>query len=149
MLNLITEEKPMGKSLIVGIIMLFLSTVCLPVLAIDPFNVSKNVDEKAILKEKVVDSNREIITFIDGNCNEITIKGFGFIRRAEIWAGNFKTMVTLDGYKFPFFIEGIRNHFSIDYATHIIIPHFIGFRWRTSTVSYGIYAVALGNIEWE
>ena len=131
----------MGKTLIVGIIILLLSTTCLPVLASESINLLKNV-------EKPLDSNREIITFIDGSCNEITIKGFGLMRRAEIWTGDFKTIVILDGFKFPFLIDGIRNHFSIDYASHIIIPHFIGIRWRASTVSYWVRGIALGNIDW-
>jgi len=138
-------DKPMGKTLkgsLIVVIMLLLSTTCLSVLASESFIIHKNV-------EKPLDSNREIITFIDGSCNEITIKGLGFVRRAEIWTGDIKTMVTLDGYKFPFLIDGIRNHFTIDYASHIIIPHFIGIRWKASTVSYWVHGIALGNIDWE
>ena len=142
-------KNPLKRSLIVGIVFLFLSTTCIPVLASELFKISADIDEKPTSVKNSIDSNREIITSVDGDCNKITIKGLGFIRRAEIWAGDMKTIMVLDGYKFPFLIDGIRNHFTIDYASHIIIPHFIGIRWKASTVSYWVHGIALGNIDWE
>jgi hypothetical protein len=147
--------KIMGKNIlkrgfIISVVCMFLSTICLPVLASELFNVRKDINEKATSEEKIVDSNREIITSVHGSCTEITIKGLGFIRRAEIWAGCMKTVIVLDGFKSPLFINHNYNYFWTDRATHIIIPYFIGFRMKMSiTPTYGVYGIALGNIDWE
>jgi len=142
-------KNTLKRSLIVGIIFLFLSTTCNSVLASELFNVKKYINEKATSEAKTVDSYREIITSVDGNCTEITIKGLGFVRRAEIWAGGMKTITVLDGYKFPI-LNNSGSHFTIYDATHIKIPHFIGFRWKGSTYpgTYWVHGIALGNIEW-
>lgn len=142
---MINTKKWMKNIVLVSILIwLFFSPIFSTVL----LNASADTDIKIISEKIIIDSNKEIITFVDGTCTEITIKGLGFMRRAEIWTGDIKTMVTLNGRKYPL-LNNPNSHFYISYATHIVIPHFIGFRWRESTVSYGVYGIALGNIEWE
>jgi hypothetical protein len=121
----------------------------MPVLTTDLSNASADNDQLVGSEESMVDSNWEIITSVNGDCNKITIRGLGFVRRAEIWTGDMKTRVILDGHKYPI-LNNPGSHFTIDYATHIKIPHFIGFRYKISTIpTYVVRGIALGNIEWE
>ncbi len=125
------------KPLIVGIIMLFLSTACLPALASEGKHglVSPTTDQ--------VDNNDEIITFISGSTFEgIAIHRWGIIRDVSIYAIFGGTGLDIEGWKRNpterFFYSGVNS---------IHAPRFLGFSVPTSPGVF-VIGIAFGNIEW-
>lgn len=129
--------KTLKRSLIVGIIFLFLSITCLPVLASEGKHglVSPTTDQ--------VDNNDEIITFISGsNYDGIATLKWGLIRDVQM-------SISLGAGGFD--IRGLKRNpierFSYTTLSYIHASHFLGF----CIPLYGgahVFGIAFGNIEW-
>jgi len=122
--------KPLKMSLIISIVVLFLSTACLPVLA------SEGKPDLI-----TVDDNEEIITFISGSSDGAYVIKKGFIRDIEITAGGGGTGLEIEGWKRnsteSFFYTGIEYIHASRF-----IGFFTGYKYRP------VRGIAFGNIEW-
>ena len=127
----------MGKTLIIGIIMLFLSTMCLHAMVSEGKHglVSPTTDQ--------MDNNDEIITFISGSHYGLITNKWGFIRDVDIFAGMGGTGLEIKG-RMQYTLESF-HYLTVQY---IHAPHFLGFSIPTGP-PYGIViGIAIGNIEW-
>ena len=93
---------------------------------------------------KSLDDYKEIITFIDGTCNNVTSKGI-YIKRDVTFQGGEDTGLKISGYYRPW------NHFNEINVIYIHAPIYIGviFPHPPEGLSYSIWGFALGDIEWE
>ena len=107
-------------------------------------DINTDVDEEARENPEIepLDDYKEIITFIDGTCNDVTSKGI-YIKRDVTFQGGEDTGLKISGYYRPW------NHFNEKNVIYIHAPIFIGaLFFHPSGLAYSIWGFALGDIEW-
>ena len=135
------------KTLVVGVIVLFIGLGVQPTIASDVY-INKETKDNT---DKSVTSNdyQEIITFIIGNgkINWINLKG---ILRGEVETDKeIITVLSLRGLRLS--DSGVEKY-NITEVGYVYAPRFIGFSVISPLLNNGIYAtigLAFGNIEWE
>lgn len=91
---------------------------------------------------KPLDDYKEIITFIDGTCKDVTFKGI-YIKRDVTFQGGEDTGLEISGYYRPW------NHFNEKNVIYIHAPIYIGVIFsHPSGMACSIWGIALGDIEW-
>jgi hypothetical protein len=107
-------KKILKRSIIIGIIFLFISTISLPVSAKN--NTIKSTSDQ-------VDNNDEIITFISGNNLEgIATQKWGIIRDVRM-----TVTLGIGGFDIKGWKQNPIERFSYTTLGYIHAPHFLGF----------------------
>jgi hypothetical protein len=104
-----------------------------------PWSISKK-DNNEI---EPLDDYEEIITFIDGTCNNVTTKGI-YIKRDVTFQAGENTGLEISGYYRPW------NHFNEVNVVYIHAHLYIGVIYSYyGDMTYRIWGIAIGNIDWE
>ena len=126
---------------------LLIICICIVILLIpisSAIDINTDVDDEAIKNfyTEPLNDYKEIITFIDGTCNDVTSKGI-YIKRDVIFQAGETTWLEISGYYRPW------NHFNEINVIYIHAPLFIGVIFpHPGGTTYSIWGIALGDIEW-
>ena len=124
--------------LIIGICIVLL----IPISSAIDINTDVDDESEENYEIKPLDDYKEIITFIDGTCKDVTSKGI-YIKRDVTFQGGEDTGLKISGYYRPW------NHFNEKNVIYIHAPIFIGaLFFHPSGLAYSIWGFALGDIEW-
>ena len=107
-------------------------------------NVNTDVASESIDSPDVEPLNdyKEIITFIDGTCNNVTTKGI-YIKRDVAFQAGENTGLKISGYYHPW------NHFNEINVIYIHAPIYLGVIFsHPGGTTYSIWGIALGDIEY-
>lgn len=121
--------------------------ICIVILLIpisSAIDINTDVDDEARknFEAEPLDEHKEIITLIDGTCNDVTSKGI-YIKRDVILQGGGTTSLEISGFYRPW------NHFNELNVIYIHAPLFIGSIFsHPGGSTYSIWGIALGDIEW-
>ena len=132
-------KRMFKKGLIVGIIILFISTSGLT--SVSSKDISISIDKISEDSNEIEsrDINIEIFTYINGRCDSASARktGESIYRDVELWSGNDELMIMGIGFPFLIFIK---------YVSELSIPCFIGDIY-TERTPHVVIGYAFGNIE--
>ena len=126
---------------------LLIISICIVILLIpisSAVDINTDVDDEARENFEIepLDDYEEIITFIDGTCNDVSSKGI-WIKRDVIFQAGGTTGFEISGYYRPW------NHFNEINVIYIHIPLYLGVIFsHPGGTTYSIWGIALGDIEW-
>ena len=126
---------------------LLIICICIVILLIpisSAVDINTDVDDESRenFEIETLDDYEEIITFIDGTCNDVTSKGI-YIKRDVTFQAGESTWFEISGYYRPWV------HFNEINVIYIHAPLFIGvIFYRGVGLAYSVWGVALGDIEW-
>ena len=114
----------------------------IPISSAIDINTDVDDDARENFETEPLDEHKEIITFIDGTCNDVTSKGI-YIKRDVILQAGGTTWLEISGFYRPW------NHFNEINVIYIHAPLFIGsIFFHSDSMKYSIWGIALGDIEW-
>jgi hypothetical protein len=128
------------KILIASVFATLMLTV--PTTSVVGVNSDRNDDSKENYEIDTLDDYEEIITFIEGTCNNVTFKGI-YIKRDVTLHGGENTGLEISGYYRPW------NYFNEIDVIYIHVPIYIGIIFSyPSGMTCSILGFAFGDIEW-
>ena len=137
----------MNKKIIIA------TMLVLTLLLLMPTSATKNKIENIENEYETLETNTEIITFIDAFCPKVEIKGFGLIREAELIIDEhfILSYIRLHGIQEPLF-NGMGLNIFQGETYHLTAPKFIGYKriqpGGGGRIDYVCRGIALGDIEW-